>query len=65
MKRIRLSLTGQICENIAINDGSEAFEQFFEPLKQWYKVNANSLEKGTFITFFTDITIDKNRIKDF
>lgn len=46
--------------NLAINGGSEEFEQYSEPLKRWYKIKAYSPEKGRFVTAFSDITDQKN-----
>ena len=49
---------------IALNGGSEEFEQFSDSLNRWYKVKAYSTEKGSFITAFTDITNERNQISD-
>ena len=48
--------------NIAINGGSEEFEQFSEPVNCWYKVKVYSPEKYYFITHFIDITNEKGQI---
>ncbi len=45
--------------NLAIKGGKAEFEQYSEPLKKWYKVNAYSNEKYYFTTIFTDITQEK------
>ncbi len=50
--------------NIAINGGSEEFEQFSDALKKWYKVKVYSPEKGLFITAFSDITNERNQIEE-
>jgi diguanylate cyclase (GGDEF)-like protein/PAS domain S-box-containing protein len=50
--------------NLAINGGSEEFEQYAEPLKRWYKIKAYSPEKGRFVTAFSDITEQKKIEKD-
>ena len=50
--------------NIAINGGSEEFEQFSEPLNRWYKVKVYSPEKYYFITHFIDITKEKGQITE-
>ncbi len=44
---------------LSIHGGSIEFEQFSEGLNRWYKVNANSSHKGFFVTWFTDITRQK------
>lgn len=46
---------------IALNGGSETFEQFSEPLGRWYKVYVNSNEKLHFSTFFSDISVEKEQ----
>ena len=45
--------------NIALNSGSESFEQYSQPLGKWYKVQVFSSEKFYFTTIFTDITKEK------
>lgn len=49
---------------IALNGGSEEFEQFSDSLNRWYKVKVYSTEKDSFITAFTDITNERNQIND-
>ena len=41
---------------LAAEGGSRDFENYSEPLNRWYHVKAYSIEKGHFITIFTDIT---------
>jgi len=47
---------------LAINGGSEEFEQYSEPLKRWYRVKVHSPEKYHFITYVTDVTKETDRI---
>jgi len=47
-----VALYGQI----ALTGEQRQFTQYSEPLKRWYKVSAFSMEKGTFITLFQDIS---------
>ncbi len=54
----------KIYGNIALNGGSEEFEQYFDLLKKWYKVKVYSPEKEYFITAFTDITKEHKQIKN-
>jgi diguanylate cyclase (GGDEF)-like protein/PAS domain S-box-containing protein len=42
--------------DIAINGGKKEFEQFSEPLHQWYRIKAYSPEKNYFVTAILDIT---------
>ncbi len=41
---------------VALNGGANEFEQHFEPLNRWYKVQVLSTQKGFLTTIFTDIT---------
>ncbi|MDP3452109.1 MAG: ATP-binding protein [Bacteroidales bacterium] len=41
---------------VALNGGEKEFEQHFEPLNRWYKVQVLSTQKGYLTTIFTDIT---------
>lgn len=45
---------------IATECTSESFEQYFEPLKKWFQVQAFSHKKGFFTVFFVDINERKN-----
>ncbi len=47
---------------IAVDGGEKFFEQFSEPLKRWYRVEAYSPNENYFITFFTDITKEKEQV---
>ena len=42
--------------DIALCGGNKDFEQFFEPLGQWYKISVYSPEKFYFVTLFTNIS---------
>ncbi len=44
---------------VALNNSNKEFEQYSQPLKRWYKVNALSPEKYYFVTYFVDITSQK------
>jgi PAS domain S-box-containing protein len=44
---------------IAIEQSTETFEQYSEPLKKWFSVKAFSSKKYFFTTFFIDITEQK------
>ncbi len=46
---------------VAVYGENIDFEQYFEPLGKWYKVNAYSPEPGFFITVFVDITPEKDK----
>ncbi|MBP2026754.1 diguanylate cyclase (GGDEF)-like protein/PAS domain S-box-containing protein [Acetoanaerobium pronyense] len=57
----------EIYGKIALDLGSETFEQFSDPLKKWYKIFALSDEKFYFQTFFVDIDEHveaKNKLKE-
>ncbi len=45
--------------SIALNGGEQEFEQYSKENDRWYHVNVYSVEKMTFTTVFTDITISK------
>ncbi len=47
---------------IAINGEKKEFEQFSEPLKRWYRVNAYSPEKYYFITHFIDVSKENAKV---
>ncbi|MCK9346658.1 MAG: PAS domain S-box protein [Bacteroidales bacterium] len=55
-----ISLYGQV----ALDGEIKVFDQYSEPLKKWYKVQAFSHEKGFFTTFFTDITQEKKQAEE-
>ncbi len=40
---------------ISLEGTTESFEQYFEPLKKWFQVQAFSHKKGFFSIFFIDI----------
>lgn len=42
---------------VAVHGGEKEFEQFFEPLNKWYRVQASSPQKGYLMTIFTDISL--------
>lgn len=46
---------------VALTGRSSSFEQYFEPLEKWYKVQAYSHKKGFFTVIFTDITKHKRQ----
>ncbi len=45
-------------DDVVLNGGEKEFEQFFEPLKKWYKVQVSSPRKGYLATIFTDISFE-------
>ncbi len=47
---------------ISLKGKSAIFEQFSENLKKWYRVHAFSPKRGYFITLFSDITEEKNKL---
>ncbi len=49
---------------VALEGGSEIFEQFSEPLKKWYQVQVFSSEKEYFTTLFVDVTLEKKRAEE-
>ncbi|MBF0407276.1 MAG: PAS domain S-box protein [Candidatus Riflebacteria bacterium] len=49
---------------IAVSREKGEFEQYSEPLKKWYRVNAYSPEKYYFITYFIDITREKEQLSE-
>ena len=49
---------------LALQGGNATFEQYSEPLKRWYQVQAFSSEKGYFTTLFVDITPEKQRTEE-
>lgn len=44
-------------DGIALNGGEKEFEQYFEPLDKWFKVQVFSSQKGFITTIFSDISI--------
>jgi diguanylate cyclase (GGDEF)-like protein/PAS domain S-box-containing protein len=50
--------------DIAINGGKKEFEQFSEPLHQWYRVKAYSPEKNYFATHFIDIPKEMGQLTE-
>ena len=47
---------------IAINGEKKVFEQFLEPVKRWYRVNAYSPKKYYFITHFIDVSKENVKV---
>lgn len=45
--------------DIALNSGTDSFEQYSQELNKWYKVQVFSPEKFYFATIFTDITKER------
>lgn len=43
-------------DDVAYTNGDKEFDQFFEPLNKWYKVQVSSHQKGFLTTIFTDIS---------
>jgi PAS domain S-box-containing protein len=41
---------------VALTGEPKRFEQYMEPLRRWYAISAYSIERGYFITAFTEIT---------
>jgi PAS domain S-box-containing protein len=50
-----------ICGKVALDGTSLNFEQYSEPLKRWYAVQAYSDEPGYFSTIFNEITAVKQK----
>ena len=50
--------------DIAINGGEKQFEQYFETLHKWYRVNVKCPAKYYFITHFIDISKEKNQFQE-
>lgn len=50
---------------IALEGGQLQTESYSNPIKKWFKVNAFSIEKGYFVTIFTDITSLKDSIDNY
>lgn len=42
--------------DIAVHGGSKEFEQYFDSIQRWYKVQVQSHKRGFFLTLFDDIT---------
>ncbi len=51
-------------EKLAMHGGRIEFEQYSESLKKWFKCTVYSLEKGYITTLITDISKEKEQIKD-
>ena len=47
--------------DLALHGGTKEFEQFAEPLQRWYRVYAYAPEKYYFITYFTDISREREQ----
>ena len=54
----------EILGNIAMNGGSEEFEQFIEYSNSWYKIKVYSPQKYFFVTHFTKIVLGKNQFEE-
>ncbi|MFB6340904.1 ATP-binding protein [Saccharicrinis sp. FJH62] len=50
--------------DIAINQTSKEFEQYSIVLSKWYRVSVYSPKKEYFVTYFTDITKDKQQLEN-
>jgi diguanylate cyclase (GGDEF)-like protein/PAS domain S-box-containing protein len=50
--------------DIALTGGTTEFEQYFEPLKRWYRVTAYSPEKHHFVTAFVDVSKEKAQLEE-
>lgn len=48
---------------IALDGGSDYFEDFSPTINKWFKINVFSMEQGYFVTIFDDITEYKNKEK--
>ncbi|MBF0205987.1 MAG: PAS domain S-box protein [Oligoflexia bacterium] len=46
---------------IALNNGSDSFEQYSERLKKWYQVKVFSPKRGFFVTIFYETTKEKEK----
>lgn len=46
-------------QDIALHNYTNEFEQYFEPLQRWYKVQIYAPEEFHMITLFTDISCEK------
>ncbi|MFY9116738.1 MAG: PAS domain S-box protein [Bacteroidales bacterium] len=46
---------------VALTGKQQSFEQYFEPLKKWYKGQVYSHKKGFFTVYFADITTIKKQ----
>lgn len=50
--------------DVALHNKTVDFEQYFEPLSKWYRINAFSPEQGYFVTTFVDITKEKQQFDE-
>lgn len=50
--------------DIALNGGKREFEQYAEPLRTWYRVNVMSHNRGFFVTYFVDISRERNQLEE-
>lgn len=49
---------------VALNGGTQEFEQFFEQQNKWYKVNVSSPQEYYFVIYLTDITMQMKMLED-
>jgi PAS domain S-box-containing protein len=49
---------------VAIHGERTEFEQYSEALNKWYRVTAYSPQKSYFVTYITDVSSEKERIRD-
>lgn len=49
---------------VAIHGGRAEFEQFSEALKKWFRVTAYSSQSKYIVTYFTDVSSEKEQIRD-
>ena len=50
--------------HIAQTGGQDEFEQYSQPLDKWFQVKVFSQDKDTFVTYFMDITTQKNQLEE-
>ncbi len=55
----------KIFENIALHGGYETYISYSNHMKKWYKVHVFSPQKGFFITLFTDITNEREKLNQY
>lgn len=56
----RIKLYGDIAENL----GNEEFVKYDKSTDRYYKINAYSIEKGYFVTLFSDISNEMNQFNE-
>ncbi len=55
----------EVLNHIALHGGYEIYEIYSNHMGKWFKVHVFSPQKGFFITLFTDITREKERLKQY